>query len=173
MESPITKVITPDTTHSTPLHPNKENNEKVLVDLSSKTSSDLSNPTILTAVSNNNNNNTKQMNANIVHKHQHQNQNQHKHVDMTANKDTLFTLKKWNLVSMWSWDVECEVCAICRTALMDSCLKCQTDNKHDDCVVVWGDCNHSFHNCCMSQWIKSRNLCPLCQSEWHVQRVGR
>jgi hypothetical protein len=79
---------------------------------------------------------------------------------------------------------------------LDSCLKCQTDNKHDDCVgtylfylflfneklwynfrlnlkVVWGDCNHSFHNCCMSQWIKSRNLCPLCQSEWHVQRVGR
>ncbi|CAF0881602.1 unnamed protein product [Brachionus calyciflorus] len=90
-----------------------------------------------------------------------------------TNKDTVFTLKKWNLVAMWSWDVECEVCAICRTPLMDSCLKCQTDNKHDDCVVVWGDCNHSFHNCCMSQWIKSRNLCPLCQTEWHVQRIGR
>ena len=50
------------------------------------------------------------------------------------NKDNCFTLKKWNLVAMWSWDVECEVCAICRTALMDSCLKCQTDNKHEDCV---------------------------------------
>jgi hypothetical protein len=34
------------------------------------------------------------------------------------NKDNCFTLKKWNLVAMWSWDVECEVCAICRTALM-------------------------------------------------------
>jgi len=71
------------------------------------------------------------------------------------NKDKVFTLKKWNLVAMWSWDVECEVCAICRTHLMgnfsyqtleskhcsifchiylDSCLKCQTDNKHEDCV---------------------------------------
>ena len=75
--------------------------------------------------------------------------------DNNNNRDTVFTLKKWNLVAMWSWDVECEVCAICRTPLMgifesffyfnfkyvfnnlfkiDSCLKCQTDNKHDDCV---------------------------------------
>ncbi len=34
------------------------------------------------------------------------------------HKDTAFTLKRWNLVAMWSWDVECEVCAICRTPLM-------------------------------------------------------
>lgn len=27
----------------------------------------------------------------------------------STNKDTVFTLKKWNLVAMWSWDVECEV----------------------------------------------------------------
>ena len=32
--------------------------------------------------------------------------------------DNMFTLKRWNLVAMWSWDVECEVCAICRTPLM-------------------------------------------------------
>ena len=38
----------------------------------------------------------------------------------TINKDTVFTLKRWNLVAMWSWDVECEVCAICRTPLMGS-----------------------------------------------------
>ncbi len=34
------------------------------------------------------------------------------------NKDTCFSLKRWNLVAMWSWDVECEVCAICRTPIM-------------------------------------------------------
>lgn len=27
----------------------------------------------------------------------------------STKKDTVFTLKKWNLVAMWSWDVECEV----------------------------------------------------------------
>lgn len=27
--------------------------------------------------------------------------------------DKMFTLKKWNAVAMWSWDVECDTCAIC------------------------------------------------------------
>lgn len=53
-----------------------------------------------------------------------------------AKKSTskpLFTLKKWNAVAMWSWDVECDTCAICRVQVMgmycdwvcvsrDSCL---------------------------------------------------
>merc|ERR1719432_163114 len=38
---------------------------------------------------------------------------------------------------------------------MDACLRCQSETKVDcrggkDCVVVWGECNHSFHQCCMS-----------------------
>ena len=28
--------------------------------------------------------------------------------------ERMFTLKKWNAVAMWSWDVECDTCAICR-----------------------------------------------------------
>ena len=40
-------------------------------------------------------------------------------------------------------------------------------------TVVWGECNHSFHNCCMSLWVVQNNRCPLCQQEWVVQRVGR
>ena len=32
--------------------------------------------------------------------------------------DRMFTLKKWNLVAMWSWDVECDTCAICRVQVM-------------------------------------------------------
>lgn len=34
----------------------------------------------------------------------------------------LFTLKKWNAVAMWSWDVECDTCAICRVQVMGTCL---------------------------------------------------
>jgi hypothetical protein len=30
------------------------------------------------------------------------------------NSGRMFTLKKWNAVAMWSWDVECDTCAICR-----------------------------------------------------------
>lgn len=33
----------------------------------------------------------------------------------------LFTLKKWNAVAMWQWDVECDTCAICRVQVMGEC----------------------------------------------------
>ena len=60
-----------------------------------------------------------------------------------SDEGKLFTLKKWNVVAMWSWDVECDTCAICRVQVMDDCLRCQAESKADtNCVVVWGECNH-------------------------------
>lgn len=35
--------------------------------------------------------------------------------------DKMFSLKKWNAVAMWSWDVECDTCAICRVQVMGKC----------------------------------------------------
>ncbi|XP_009867730.1 PREDICTED: RING-box protein 2-like [Apaloderma vittatum] len=61
----------------------------------------------------------------------------------------------------------------CSYLLLDACLRCQAENKQEDCVVVWGECNHSFHNCCMSLWVKQNNRCPLCQQDWVVQRIGK
>ncbi|CAB3360707.1 Hypothetical predicted protein [Cloeon dipterum] len=60
----------------------------------------------------------------------------------------------------------------------NSCLRCQSESQKQesqkqDCVVVWGDCNHSFHYCCMSLWVKQNNRCPLCQQEWGIQRLGQ
>lgn len=45
-------------------------------------------------------------------------------VDRETNQSTdkMFTLKKWNLVAMWSWDVECDTCAICRVQVMGKCV---------------------------------------------------
>ena len=34
--------------------------------------------------------------------------------DTDKGGEKMFTLKKWNAVAMWSWDVECDTCAICR-----------------------------------------------------------
>lgn len=39
--------------------------------------------------------------------------------------------------------------------------------------VVWGECNHSFHLCCMTLWVKQNKRCPLCQQDWEVQRIGK
>uniref|UniRef100_A0A0N5BBS1 RING-type domain-containing protein n=1 Tax=Strongyloides papillosus TaxID=174720 RepID=A0A0N5BBS1_STREA len=89
-----------------------------------------------------------------------------------------FKIKKFTPVACWSWDVECDTCAICRTKLMESCLRCQTGKISDDapgentCMVVWGVCNHSYHNCCMQLWIKQNKRCPLCQKDWKIARTG-
>ncbi|KAI6232655.1 RING-box protein 2 [Aphelenchoides fujianensis] len=85
----------------------------------------------------------------------------------------IFTLKKWNAIALWNWDVECDTCAICRIHLMDTCLRCQSDAQNSECATVWGECNHVFHNCCMSLWVKQNARCPLCQMDWVVQRIGK
>lgn len=36
----------------------------------------------------------------------------------SSKPEKMFTLKKWNAVAMWSWDVECDTCAICRVQVM-------------------------------------------------------
>lgn len=46
---------------------------------------------------------------------------QHEAVKPHGN-EKMFTIKKWNAVAMWSWDVECDTCAICRVQLMG--LRC-------------------------------------------------
>ncbi|UMM13709.1 hypothetical protein L5515_001847 [Caenorhabditis briggsae] len=83
-----------------------------------------------------------------------------------------FVLKKWNALATWAWDVECDTCAICRVHLMEECLRCQSE-PNSECCVVWGDCNHSFHHCCMTQWIRQNNRCPLCQKDWVVSRTSK
>lgn len=35
-----------------------------------------------------------------------------------VEKTKPFTLKKWNAIATWSWDVEWDSCAICRIHLM-------------------------------------------------------
>lgn len=36
----------------------------------------------------------------------------------TEKTEQIFTLKRWNAVALWNWDVECDTCAICRVQVM-------------------------------------------------------
>lgn len=46
-------------------------------------------------------------------------ENNEKEFETNGQKpEKMFTLKKWNAVAMWSWDVECDTCAICRVQVM-------------------------------------------------------
>ena len=49
--------------------------------------------------------------------------NQEQGEETIASSEKLFSMKKWNAVAMWSWDVECDTCAICRVQVMDACLR--------------------------------------------------
>lgn len=45
----------------------------------------------------------------------------------------------------------------------ECCSICQEDYVEDDELGVL-DCDHSFHSACIQQWLRSKNLCPICKS---------
>ena len=89
-----------------------------------------------------------------------------------------------NALGYWSWNVQNETCAICRNAIMERCVTCLAlrDREHDleddsdesqqldnepRCPYQKGACNHVFHQHCISRWLRTRYVCPLCNQEWN------
>ncbi|KAI9479300.1 RING-box protein hrt1 [Coemansia sp. RSA 989] len=85
-------------------------------------------------------------------------------------------IKKWSAVALWAWDMDTDVCAICRNNNMELCIDCQADQgskNADDCTLAWGTCNHAFHHHCITRWLKTRQTCPLDNRTWDIQKLGR
>lgn len=87
-----------------------------------------------------------------------------------------FTIEKIIPCGTWTWSTKSDVCAICRNNISNLCIKCESDKntkmEEDDevdeikCDSVVGVCEHSFHYHCITQWLNTRNVCPMDNTEW-------
>jgi anaphase-promoting complex subunit 11 len=79
-----------------------------------------------------------------------------------------------NLVATWSWSLPPdydELCGICRVQFDGTCPACKFPG--DECPLLIGKCQHSFHMHCLLMWVQqesSRGLCPMCRQPFTWRR---
>jgi len=83
-----------------------------------------------------------------------------------------FEIKKIEGIAFWSWDLKTDTCAICKNEIMEPCIQCNTsENNINSCTFITGICNHTYHLHCIEKWITRRNVCPLCNNEWVIDKL--
>ena len=69
-----------------------------------------------------------------------------------------------------------DTCAICRNKLYEPSIEAQANpGLADDAgySIAWGCCGHVFHLDCISRWLKTRSVCPLCNREWEFAKIEK
>jgi hypothetical protein len=67
-------------------------------------------------------------------------------------------------------------CSICMEALRDSCARCAVAGRRGRCGLATGQCGHTFHACCIGDWVVSCGRqrrtakCPVDNVIWRFQR---
>lgn len=82
---------------------------------------------------------------------------------------TKFKIVNVNLLSTWCYNLKNNVdCTICRNNLNADSIYAQ-ESRIESCVIT-GICGHSFHQECITPWVKSNPHCPICSSKWSVPK---
>ena len=112
--------------------------------------------------------------------------------ELKAQGKKMDEAKKFHGVAFWAWNIDVDNCAICRKYIMDHlCIECQEqkDSIKDyimdlciecqeqkdsikDCICASGQCSHSFYFHSMQRWLKTRNVCPMCNQECDYENFG-
>jgi hypothetical protein len=101
----------------------------------------------------------------------HARPNNHHATTSLRTPEMKVTIKEWNAVAAWRWDMpDDDVCGICRNPYDSTCSKCKFPG--DECPlckpkhlrilapgwvvvantsIVLGECNHSFHMVCFAR----------------------
>ena len=80
--------------------------------------------------------------------------------------DNLVIINKVHVRGFWDWTINNSNCAICRNLIYESSPDTKCCQK---IYAVVGKCNHAFHYDCISNWTKTRNVCPLCNQKWEAK----
>mmetsp|Transcript_27106 Transcript_27106/g.108555 ORF Transcript_27106/g.108555 Transcript_27106/m.108555 type:complete len:203 (+) Transcript_27106:87-695(+) len=83
------------------------------------------------------------------------------------------TILEYRAVASWTWGegMEDDVCGICQMPY-EGCPP-GVQFPGDGAPVVWGKCGHAFHLQCISQWLTTKNTCPICRRDVHYVDAPR
>lgn len=76
-----------------------------------------------------------------------------------------FEIIEAKLISTWRYILEKNSdCAICFSSLSSQSVS--DIHKGIDSKIVIGKCGHSYHEACITPWLRENDRCPLCSIKW-------